>query len=72
MHSDDELRRRGLELQAQLPEPSPKALERAARRAERAGPIELAAGATEVVGFWGALVAVPAAVIWWVWRRRRG
>ena len=67
----EELRRRGLELQAQLPEPSPRALARAARRQERAGPVELAAGGTELLGIWGALFAVPAAVIWWISRRRR-
>lgn len=61
---DDDLRRRGLELQAQLPKPSPQARARAARREERSGPVELAAGATDFLGIWGALLGIPAALPW--------
>lgn len=60
-----------MELQAELPEPSARTRAWLAKRNDGEGPFGLAAGATADFGLWGALLAVPAAVLWWLTRRLR-
>lgn len=70
--SDEELRRRGLELQATLPEPSRFAKRWSRRREPSEGRQLLAAtlGAAADLGIWGIVLAAPGAVVWLVFRRR--
>lgn len=70
--SHDELRRRGLELQAELPEPTgwgARWLNR--RRSEGAEVAEGTLDLALVGGLWGVLLAIPAVIIWVVRRLRQ-
>jgi hypothetical protein len=68
----DESRRRGLEMQAALPEPSPRALEWERRRRRRDKSGDAAWALADLSGYgWGALVAVPGLLIWLYRRLRR-
>ena len=67
----EELRRRGLELQAALPQPSPRAARRADKR--RSEGVDIVDGTADLAlnaGLWGVLLAVPG-IIMWLWRRLR-
>jgi hypothetical protein len=62
----DELRRRGLELQAALPEPSPRVREHLRRRENRSQTEEAAEGVAwfgPELGLWGVLLVVPYLII---------
>ena len=64
--------RRGLELQAALPQPSRWAAERIRRRDRRADGADVAWSVADVPGLgWAALLAVPGVTIWLL-RRLRG
>jgi hypothetical protein len=73
---DDELRRRGLELQAALPEPSSRALEHERRQESRTEGEKTAEGVAWLgleighVGIWGLVLVVPYLIIH-LWRRLR-
>jgi hypothetical protein len=70
----DELRRRGLELQAALPEPSPRLLEYQRRQQKRSGGEKAAEGVASLgleLGLWGLLLAVPYVIIRPLRRLRR-
>ena len=72
--SHEELRRRGLELQAALPEPSARAARWLGPRRKTSEGGELVGGTVDLAlasGIWAALLAVPALIIWLVRRLRR-
>jgi hypothetical protein len=70
MTSDDERRRQGLALQAELPEPSSRAMRRRPR-SDGAEVAETTAALVLETGLWGLVIALPGAVIWLLSRRRR-
>ncbi len=72
--SHEELRRRGLELQAARPEPSARAARWPGARRKTSEGGELVGGTVELAlagGLWAALLTVPALIIWLVRRLRR-
>ena len=72
--SADELRRRGLELQAALPEPLGWGSGLLRRRKDRSEGGELVEGSADLVisgGLWGLLLAVPGILMYLLRRNRR-
>ena len=70
--ANDEERRRGVQLQAALPEPSRFAA-KWTRRGESSEGSELlgaTVGAGVDLGLWGIVLAAPGAVVWLIRRRR--
>lgn len=71
--SHDQLRQRGLELQAALPVPSGRGARWMNRRRPSEG-AEVAEGTLDLAlvgGVWGLLLAIPAGIIWVVRRLRQ-
>lgn len=72
--SADELRQRGLELQAALPQPTGWVgtwRQRKRRPSEGAEVAEGTVGLALEAGIWGVLLAIPGVIIWIVRRLRR-